>query len=140
MYWISKNVMTVDAGLVEDAEWGAYLKKYPVDLALAVRGRLLRKVEGLTEKFNRKSRYFGYRRAGGSDVVYLYVQKKGLRIDVRVSRGYEDTLRRAGFEVHYSDNFQGKAGWLTGWHVPHVTRKTAFVVELILKAFEPGAM
>ena len=136
----SRNVVRADKGLVDEVEWRAYLKGYPVDLALEIRRRLKRNVEGLAEKFNRKSRYFGYRRCGGPDVVYIYIQKQRLRIDLRIQRKYEEELRRSGFTVHYSHGFQGRAGWLTGWRVPHETRNTEVVLKWIQKAFEADAM
>ena len=73
-------------------------------------------------------------------MVYLYVQKHGLRIDLRIPRTYEDELRRAEFTVYYSHGFQGRAGWLTGWRVPHEARNTGVVLMWIVKAFEPDAM
>ena len=45
-----------------------------------------------------------------------------------------DELRGIGFKVRPRDNYQAKAGWLTGLFVPHDTDKCEEVVALALEA------
>lgn len=130
-----KHVVHAKKGLVKDSVWKQTLKNYPTDLVCSIREKLLDKVPGLTEKFNTNTRYFGYWTGKDKDRAYIYVQKKGLRIDLHISHDSEAGLREAGFEVCFIDNFQGTAGWLTGWHVPHTTNNIKTVMTWLLKAF-----
>ena len=124
-------------GLVEDYKWEAYLNKYPDGLIRQIRLKLAKRLHGLNEKFNYKSKYFGYCLKDGADKLYIFIQKKNLCIRVCISRDdYEGKIRRAGFEIRYSHNFQGRAGWLTGWYVPHSTKNINVVVKYLSKAFE----
>lgn len=129
----SKHVVRAEKGLVKVHVWKRILKNYPTDLVCSIREQLLEKVPGLIEKFNTNSRYFGYWTGRDSDRVYIYVQKKGLRIDLNIGQGSETDLQEAGFEVRFTDNFQGKAGWLTGWRVPHNTKKIKTVMTWLLR-------
>ncbi|MFC1739315.1 hypothetical protein ACFL1G_09745 [Planctomycetota bacterium] len=123
-------------GLVEDYKWEAYLKKYPDELIRQIRLKLTERLSGLNEKFNHKSRYFGYWFLNGSDKLYIFVQKKNLCILLDISRHYEGEIRRAGFKIRHWHNFQGKADWLTGWYVPYSKTDVNFVVNRLCKAFE----
>lgn len=106
----------------------------------------------MTEKFNPTTpglRYFGYKvrnrdaakndfskRSYGPDKAYIYIQKKNLRIDLDIDRKFEQELRKAGYEVRYSNNYQGRAGWLTGWYVPlFSTKDIKKVMKWLLMAF-----
>lgn len=119
----AKYLVCAEKGLLKDSVWKRTLKDYPTDLVCSIREQLLKKVPGLTEKFNTNSRYFGYWTGADKDRVYIYLQRKELRIDLCVGRRFEAELRRAGFEVRYVNNFQGRAGWLTGWRVPHRSKQ-----------------
>jgi len=131
----AKYLVCAEKGLLKDSVWKRTLKDYPTDLVCSIREQLLKKVPGLTEKFNTNSRYFGYWAATDeTDRVYIYVQKKGLRIDLYISTKCEADLRKSGFEVRYVNNFQERAGWLTGWRVPHNTTNIKTVVKWLLKA------
>lgn len=133
---IAKNLITANKGLTDESSWAECLDGYPTELLSEIRHRLLSNIDELEEKFNSKSRYFGYSRAASSDVMYIYAQKKHLRIDLNISRENEDFLRESGFTVKYVNNFQGRAGWLTGWQVPHDTQDIDIVASWVLKAFE----
>ena len=113
----SKNVIMAEVGLLKDSVWEPALLNYPTGLICSIRKRLLSKIPGITEKFNKRSRYFGYWTGTDKDRVYIHVQKKGLRIDLCIDRKFETDLRKAGFEVKFVNSFQGRADWLTGWHV-----------------------
>lgn len=126
----SKNVILVEKGLLEDSVWKRWLGNRPTDMVCSIRKRLSHKIPGLTEKFNKQSLYLGYWTGEDKDRAYIYVQKKGLRIDLCIDRNFESELRKEGFEVKYVNNYQGKAGWLTGWHVKESTD-----IETILKWF-----
>lgn len=131
-----KHLVLAKNGLVKDSVWRRILEDYPTDIVCSIREQLLKKVPGLTEKFNTNSRYFGYWTAmDETDRAYVYVQKRELRIDLCVARRFEPELRRAGFEVRYVNNFQGRAGWLTGWRVPHTTKDTRAIMKWLLRAF-----
>ena len=131
-----QNLISAEQGFLEPWQWAEYLRGYPTALLLDIRCFLRRHVDGLAEKFNTKSRYFGYAGADGSDVLYLYVQKQGLQIDLNIDRAHEDELRQSGFTVNHVNNYQGRAGWLTGWQVPHDTQNIEIVTRWIIKAFE----
>ena len=78
---------------------------------------LLQRVPNIEEKLNPTSGYVGYRSA--SDRAYVYVQPDLLVIDIRRPRTIEPMLRKAGIEITYRHNFQGRAGWTTGIHLSH---------------------
>ena len=130
-----KYLVSAEKGLVKDSAWKPILKDYPVDLVCSIREQLLEKVPGLTEKFNTNSRYFGYWTGTNEDRAYIYVQKEELRIDLHISQDLGADLQKAGFEVRFTNNFQGQAHWLTGWRVPHITKDIKTVIIWLLKAF-----
>lgn len=123
-------------GLVENNKWERYLKKYPDGLIRQIRLKLAERFPDLNEKFNYKSKYFGYRLKDEKDKLYIFTQKKNLCVLLCMSRDYEGEIRRAGFEIRYWHNFQGRHGWLTGWYVPHSTKKVGTVVKWLFRAFE----
>lgn len=132
-----RTIYLVDSGggLLDDTQWKIHLSGYSTELLEKIRKRLKNTVRGLCEKFNRDSRYFGFRKGKDADRVYIYVQKKGLRIDLCIDRKYENELRRAGFIVDYVNNYQGQAGWLTGWKMPNSCTDIRTVIYWIEKAF-----
>jgi hypothetical protein len=132
----SKYVIYSERGLLKDDQWKSYLKNRPIQLVTKIRSHLKKQIPGLADKFNYKSRYFGLRVKDDKDKIYIYVQKKGLRIDLCIGRENEEKLKRAGFNVKYVNNYQGRSGWLTGWRVPHDTKKFNNVLKWITKAFE----
>lgn len=131
-----KHLIVAEQGLLADNQWQAHLSDRPCSLIRQIRKRLPREVPGLTEKFNRNSNYFGYRANGDKDRAYIYVQKKGLRIDLHIKREHEPELIRQGFTIKYVNNYQGRAGWLTGWRIPHNEAHAATVVKWLLQALE----
>ena len=130
-----KHLVFAEKSLVQDKEWKQALNKYPTDLLCSIREQLLNRVPGLTEKFNTNSRYFGYWTGTDKDRAYIYIQKKYLRIDLNISQELVADLQKAGFEVRITNNFQGRARWLTGWRVPHTTKNIETVMTWLLKAF-----
>jgi len=132
----AKYLVCAVKGLLKDSVWKKTLKNYPTGLVCSIREQLLKNVPGLTEKFNTNSRYFGYWTGADKDRAYIYVQKKDLRIDLDICTKREADLQKAGFEVRYIHNFQGRNRWLTGWRVPHTTTNIRAVVKWLLKAFE----
>lgn len=133
-----KYVIRSESGLLEDAVWKAYLKDYPIELVSRIRNELKDHIYGLAEKLNRNSRYFGYRVGKSADKVYIYVQKEKLRIDLCIGREHEEEIRTAGFDIVYVDNFQGRAGWLTGWQIPQSTLNLKPVMKWLYRAFLRG--
>jgi hypothetical protein len=131
----AKYLVRAEKGVLKDSVWKRTVKGYPTELLCSIREQLHKKVPGLTEKFNTNSRYFGYWTGADKDRAYIYVQKKGLRIDLCISSKSETDLRKAGFEVRYVKNFQGRARWLTGWCVPPTTTNIRTVMKWLLKAF-----
>ena len=127
----SEQPIRAEKGLLGDSVWRRTLQGYPTSLLCLIRQRLQKEIPGITESFNTNSSYFGYWVGEKKDRAYIYVQKKRLRIDLSISRDLETDIRRDGFEIHYVNNFQGRAGWLTGWQVPHSTDK----IEAIIKRF-----
>jgi len=132
----SKNVILADVGLLKDSVWKQALEGYSTSLVSSIRKKLLSEIPKIAEKFNTNSLYFGYWTGTDKDRAYIYVQKKGLRIDLCISRKFEKDLRKAGFEVRCVHNFQGRTGWLTGWKVPHSTKDVNLVVQWLCAAMK----
>lgn len=132
----SKNIESAGVGLVKDVIWRKFLQDRDTALLCSIRESLIKKIPGLTEEFNKQSRYFGYWTGADKDKAYMFVQKKGLRIDLCISRKNEKEINKEGFKVKFVNSFQGRSGWLTGWHVPHSTTKVDYVVNRLCKAFE----
>ena len=128
------NLVVQEKGLLPDRVLSSGLRGYATDLVFVLRSRLAAACPKLREKFNLNSRYLGYGLTNSSDVLYVYVQKRGLLIDIRLSADRADELRRMGFKLRPRDNYQAKAGWLTGLFVPHDTDKCEEVVALALEA------
>jgi hypothetical protein len=139
------KIYQAKVGLLEDKYWRYLLKDYPIDLLCAIRNGLEESIPLLAEKFNPTTpglQYFGYKvrnrdaakndfskRSYGPDKAYIYIQKKNLRIDLDIDRRkFEQELGKAGYEVRYSHNYQGQAGWLTGWYVPHSTKEMKWLL------------
>jgi hypothetical protein len=131
----AQHLVYTEEGLLEDNKWQHSLKKYPTELLCRIRRELPLRVSGLNEKFNRRCRYFGYWSNNGVDRLYIFVQKKRLSILLRIKRDFEKILLKNGFEVHFINNFQGRAGWLTGLRIPHDTKNIDTVIKWLLKAF-----
>lgn len=134
-----KYVIRAKRDLLSEKNWGPTLKDYPTSLIRKIRERIRNEIPGLNEKFNTHSRYFGYWKGQQKDKAYIFVQKKNLCINLYISRDdYEGEISGAGagFKIRYSHNFQGRAGWLTGWYVPHYTKNINVVVKYLSKAFE----
>lgn len=110
------------------------LRGYPLDLVFDLRKQIAETQPTVREKLNSNSRYLGYGLPAGSDDLYVYVQKEGLVIDVRLLPDRADELRRLGFQVRPRKNYQARAGWLTGLLVPHDTDKRQEIVALALEA------
>jgi hypothetical protein len=132
----ANNLVYAKQGLLEESNWKHALKNRPAELVCRIRKELSSKVRGLNEKFNRNSRYFGYWMGDDKDRLYIYVQKKYLRIDLCIDRQYEKNVRKDGFEVVFVNNFQGRNNWLTGWRIPHTTQNIKTVLKWLCKAFE----
>ena len=132
----SKYVIYFEKGLLKDDQWKSYLNDRPIQLVTKIRSHLKKQIPGLAEKFNYNSGYFGFRVKDDKDRIYIYIQKKGLRIDLCIGRENEEKLMSAGFNIKYVNNYQGRSGWLTGWHVPHDTKKLNIVLKWIIKAFD----
>ncbi|MCK4785898.1 MAG: hypothetical protein KAV87_19235 [Desulfobacteraceae bacterium] len=133
----SRNVVISKAGLLPEELLWDVLRTYPQKLVGELRKCLAVEFPGLREKINRRSRYLGYAN-GGSDAMYVYVRKKNLLIDIRLSADLAEDLRRIGFKVRPRDNYQAKSGWLTGLIVPHDTDKLADVAKLAIEALSEG--
>jgi len=132
----SGNLIIAEAGLLpKEMIWDA-MSGYTLELVMKFRDRLSAKCIGLKEKLNRNNRCLGYATVGRSDAFYIYVQKKRLLIDVRVSNDRSEELGRKGFEVKHRNNYQGRAGWLTGLLVPHDTANLDVIVELAVEALQ----
>jgi len=132
----TSNMLVQDNGLLPEEVVMGTLHAYPIDLLLDLRMRLAKSRPDLREKLNQSSRYLGYGLAGGSDDLYVYVRKQGLLIDIRLPADRADELRGRGFKVRPRDNYQAKAGWLTGLSVPHNTAKRQELAALALEALQ----
>ena len=63
---------------------------------------------------------------------------RGSFLDLRIPRARAEAVRAKGFEVRERDNFQSKAGRLTGMRVPHDTDRLDEIVQLALEALRGG--
>lgn len=145
------EIYQAKAGLLKDKYWRNSLKDHPIDLLSVVRNALEEAIPGLAEKFNPTTPgllYFGYkvrdRDAAKHDFskgcyssakVKMYIQRKTLRIDLAIDRKFEQEIKNAGYRVKYAHNYQGRAGWLTGWYVPHSTKDIKAVMKWLAVAF-----
>ncbi len=137
----SENIVSAEEGLLKNEVVINILKKYlkapEIEYVCSLRKSLdNKKIAGLTEAFNKKSRYFSYWKGKDKDRVYIYVQKKCLRIDLCIKNKdkNEREILNEGFKVKFVNNFQGKAGWLTGWYVPYSTKNINVVVKYLSNA------
>ena len=151
----SIEIYQAKIGLLEDKYWRNSLKNYPTDILCEIRNQLEEAVPGLAEKINPTTpglQYFGYKvrdrdaakndfskQSYSSAKVKMYIQKENLRIDLAIDRKFEQELQKAGYVVRYANNFQGRAGWLTGWYVPHSTKDIKKVMKWLVMAFEQGS-
>jgi len=129
------SVIRSSKGLLADDVVAEGLAGYPTGGLMCLRKCLAEECLGLREKFNRRQRYLGYA-TGPADAAYVYVQKRRLVLDLRLPPEQADEIRKQGFEVIPRDNFQGRAGWLTGVRVPHDTDKKDLLSGLVLKALK----
>ena len=111
------------------------LQNYPTTTLDAIRDGLAKAIPELSEKFNTKSLYFGYNVGKDEDRAYIYVQKSNLVVDLHIEPSRANELEKEGFLIKPRDNFQGQAGWLTGWKVPHSSTDISPIVNWICKAF-----
>ena len=130
------NIISAESGLLAEAVLEDGLPGYPLDTVFELRRLLAAKCPGIREKFNSKTRYLGYANGPGSDALYVYVQKKKLVIDIRVSKEVQEELKERGLEVRPRDNYQAKLGWLTGLIVPHGLKELDMVVDLAMEALK----
>jgi len=128
------EIIQANLGLLPDKMWKSRMRKYPTDLLSVIRKSLLDIAPDLAEKFNPTSLYFAYRVRNGKGRAKIRVQKKFLIIDLCISRNFTRELEQTGFEVKHQDNFQGIAGWLTGWRIPQSTQNHEPVVKWLCKA------
>jgi hypothetical protein len=132
----TKNVILSEKGLVDDSVWKSEMKDCPTTLVRLIRERLVKEIPAIKEKVNTYGPYyFGYWKGLDKDKAYIYVQKKCLRIDLCISREHEKDLQNQGYIVKYHNNYQGRAGWLTGWKVPHNTENIDTVMKWLCMAF-----
>ena len=134
--WAGNEIIETDIGLLPDKIWKSQLRNYPTDLLTFIRKALLEKVPDLVEKFNPTSLYFAYRVRNSKGRAKICVQKKILIIDLYINRNFTKELKQAGFEVKHRNNFQGRAGWLTGWRIPQSTQNLKPVLKWLCKALK----
>lgn len=130
------GLLVQENGLLPEEALKAGLHGYPTDLIFYLRGRLAECCPTLRENFNPNARYLGYGLVGGSYDLFVYVRKNGLLIDIRLPVDRVEDLRSQGFDVRPRNNYQAKAGWLTGLFVPHDTDKRELLVALAMEAIQ----
>jgi hypothetical protein len=109
---------------------------YPLQLILALRGSLASEFPNLCEKVNYKSVYLGYSNGNQNDALYVYMQKKKMVFDMRVSKEEAENLREKGVTVKPRNNFQSNLGWLTGVSVPYDSDKLDVIMQLAKMALK----
>lgn len=130
------QIFKAKSTLLDDCFFQPELQDYSMTVLDAIRKGLAKAIPELSEKFNTSSLYFGYNVGEDEDRAYIYVQKQNLVIDIHIEPSYVSELEKEGFVIKPRDNFQGQAGWLTGWQVPHDTKKMSVVIKRLLNAFE----
>jgi hypothetical protein len=129
-----QSLVNGGTGLVDVDQIRRTFKSYPLELALRLRDSLISAFPKLQEKL--KPRYLGYANGDRSDAVYIYLQKKRMVLDIRVSSEEAENLRQQGIEIESRNNWQGRAGWLTGVFVPYDTDKLDIIIELVSSALK----
>lgn len=132
----ASELLVQEEGLLPEEALKTGLHGYPTDLIFYLRGRLAECCPTLREKFNPNGPYLGYGLVGGSYDLFVYVQKNDLLIDIRLPADRAEDLRSQGFDVRPRNNYQARAGWLTGVFVPHDTDNRELLVALALEAMQ----
>ena len=130
------QIFKAKSTLLDDCFFQPELQDYSMKVLDMIRKGLAKAIPKLSEKFNTSSLYFGYNVGEDEDRAYIYVQKQNLVIDIHLEPSYVSELEKEGFVIKPRDNFQGQAGWLTGWKVPDSTEKIEVVMKWLHKAFE----
>lgn len=131
----AKYIIYATAGFLENVDWEQTLEDYPTELVCSIRKKLKETVPDLTEKFNYNYPYFGYRQGNGPDKLYLYIQKKSIKIDIQISKEYKKEIEMEGFEIREANNFQAREGWITGWYIPQSTKDITVIMKWLTKPF-----
>jgi len=135
----SPNVIVSYSGLLPDSAWRSHLANNDTHLLEWMREQLAKAVPGLIEKFNTLPgrQYFGYKRGGSSDMLYIFIQSRKLVVDANVDISRAKLLQHLGFHVSFRKNFQGRIGWLTGWDIPYYLgwEKRREVLQVMIEAF-----
>jgi hypothetical protein len=129
-----QSLVVGETGLVDVYQIRQKLKSFPLELVLRLRDMLVSAFPKLREKLNPQSRYLGYANGDRSDAVYVYLQKNRLVLDIKVSSEEAENLRKQGIKVVPRNNYQCRAGWLTGVIVPYNTGQLDLIVDLISSA------
>lgn len=119
----SENVL-IGKNLLDPGTIKKHLSGYAIALAINFRKGLIATIPKLREKLNCRQRYLGYSSDHQADAVYVYVQKDQLLLDIRVSKEEADALIEMGVRVVPRNNYQSRAGWLTGVYLPSNAGKT----------------
>lgn len=133
---VVNNLILAEKGMFEEDIIRKYFSKYPLELIIKLRNRLLSEYPQLREKLNYNSHYLGYANGQENDALYVYFQKKRLLLDVRVSVEESERLKSLGFKVKPRNNYQCRAGWLTGLYVPYETNNFEVIIELAILALK----
>jgi len=128
------DIVVRDRGMLAKDVVDAGLSGYATRSLHILRNALGKGRPRIREKLNSRGRYLGYGLVGGPDQLYVYVQRKGLVIDIAISGDRANELREKGFAIHARNNFQSRAGWLTGLFVPHDSARLADVASLAREA------
>ena len=122
-------------GLLPVEEVQAALRGYPAELILCLRQVLGTRCPSIREKCNPRGRYFGYA-SGRSDSLYVYFSKKHVTLDLKLPPDRRSDAERRGFTMVPRDNWQAKAGWLTGVRAPNEIGSLEGVLALAVDALE----
>jgi len=119
----SDNFVIGDA-LIEENELRVLLSGFEPGFIPGLRESLIEEFQNLQEKFHLEQRYIGWwlvgdRNKGDADRVYIFFEKNAMSIRIRLSRQRERDIKAFGYEIQPSRNFQGQAGWITGWKIPY---------------------
>jgi hypothetical protein len=97
-----------------------------------IRKNLFQKIPSLREKINKNSKYFGFKVDKNKDSIYIYLQNKKMIMDIDISKEYKNWFIKRGFTIKERDNYQQKAGWITGIIFNYDCNKSDEIEEVMM--------
>lgn len=112
--------------LIEENKLRVLLSGFKSGFVMELRETLVSQFPALHEKFHTEQNYIGWwldgdEESNDADRVYIFFEKDAMSVRIKLTRQREQEIKDLRFDVVPSKNFQGKAGWITGWKIPYDT-------------------